>query len=256
MIDWAQFDRRFASSPGVGLNGDGANGSYYDWSTGTYRSTSTRSAVSWESVFNNIVTPNSITYLIFENGTINKNGDRVGNGNFGIIKQGIMSSDGTFPTFNSISEASNYIGAVDFSLGRMYEHFQFGGGKSMTINMSSIDFGDITQEKLGVSGMDVGQSRPVNLFNVGPLNQAALAFGRVSMIYHGNDLFSIVGDNSSRFDFCPLIDRYASFERNAGNILGATINYNLLINPAAILVPSIFGGPYDVNFVGTTKIRK
>ena len=145
---------------------------------------------------------------------------------------------------------------VDFSLATMYTHFQFGGGEPMTINMSSVNFGGATQKQLGLTGMTVGQTRSVNLFNASPLNQAALAFGRVRMQYYGNDQFSIVGDKSSRFDFWPLIDTKASAGRNAGNLLGAAINYNLIISPAAILIPSIFGGLYDVNFTGTTTIHK
>jgi len=69
-------------------------------------------------------------------------------------------------------------------------------------------------------------------------------------------VLSIVGDGSSRFDFCPLIDSNASLPRNAGSVLGAVINYNIIICPGAILIPSIWGSPYDVNFTGTTTIPK
>jgi hypothetical protein len=74
--------------------------------------------------------------------------------------------------------------------------------------------------------------------------------------YYRNDQFSIVGDKSSRFDFLPLIDTKASAARNAGNHLGAAINYDLIISPAVILITSIFGGLYDVNYTGTTTIQK
>ena len=69
--------------------------------------------------------------------------------------------------------------------------------------------------------------------------------------------FSIVSDNSARFDFAPLIDRAASLERNVGNVIGAGINYNIWlmhIAPLAPAIPLIFGGPFDVNFNGTTTI--
>lgn len=125
----------------------------------------------------------------------------------------------------------------------------------MTFNMSSVNFGGATQKQLGLTGMKSGDVRAVNLFNAGPLNQAALAFGNVNMKYHGNNQFSIVGDENSRFDFWPLVGG-SSLARDAGNLLGAAINYNLIISPAAILVPIIFGGPFDVNFIGTTTIRK
>lgn len=146
-------------------------------------------------------------------------------------------------------------GGNDFSLAGMYAHFQFGGGNPMTLNMSSVDFGGATQKVLGLTGMKSGDVRPVNLFNAGATNQAALAFGRVNMQYHGNNQFSIVSDESSRFDFNPIIDPNASWGRNAGNILGTMINYNLFPGtPFSPLVPLIFGGPYDVNFRGTTYI--
>ncbi len=76
------------------------------------------------------------------------------------------------------------------------------------------------------------------------------------MKYYGNNQFSIVGDDKARFDFSPPIDPTASAGRNAANLLGAVINYNLIISPAAIIVPVIFGGPYPVYFNGTTTIQK
>ena len=147
-------------------------------------------------------------------------------------------------------------GGDDFSLAGMYLHFQVGGGEPMTINSSSIDFSGTSQRELGLTGMTKGEVRPVNLFDAVNLNQAALAFGRVNMMYHGNNQFSIVTDESSRFDFYPLYDSGASWGRNAENILGAAINYNLWLSPAAALVPLICGGPYPVYFYGTTTIPR
>jgi hypothetical protein len=147
-------------------------------------------------------------------------------------------------------------GGSDFSLAGMYAHFQVGGGSPMTINMSSVDFGGATQKVLGLTGMKSGDVRPVNLFNAGPTNPAALAFGNVNMMYHGNNQFSIVSDRSSRFDFWPLVGG-SSLKRDAGNVLGFMVNYNLFPGtPFSPLVPLIFGGPYDVNFNGTTTIPR
>jgi hypothetical protein len=153
-------------------------------------------------------------------------------------------------------------GGTDFSLANLYLHFQVGGGKPLNINMSSVDFSGTSQKELGLTGMKSGDVRPVNLFNAGPLNQAALAFGRVNIKAHGNNQFSIIGgDESSQFNFSPLIDSDASFGRNAGNLLGAGINYNvfpslILRSPIPTLVPLIFGGPFDIHFNGTTTIPK
>ncbi len=168
------------------------------------------------------------------------------------------------PSLMALSQANTTLGAmdlaqgntgVDFSLAGMYMHFQFGGGKSITIKMSSIDFSGTSQEVLGLFAMNVGDVRAVNLFNAGSTNPAALAFGRVNMKYHGNNQFSIISDKSSRFDFSPLYDPKASLGRNVGNTLGTMINYNLFPHaPVSPLVPLIFGGPYDVKFSGTTTI--
>jgi RHS repeat-associated protein len=147
-------------------------------------------------------------------------------------------------------------GGDDFSLAGMYLHFQFGGGKPMTINMSSIDFSGTSQKELGLTGMTKGDIRSVSLFNAGTLHPAALAFGRINMMYYGNNQFSIVSDKSASFDFYPLYDPGASTGRNVGNIIGAGINYNLWLSPATTLVPLIWGGPYPVYFNGTTSIPK
>ena len=79
------------------------------------------------------------------------------------------------------------------------------------------------------------------------------------MMAHGNNQFSIVSDASARFDFAPLIDRTSTLERNVGNVIGAGINYNIFlmpITPLAPIVPAIWGGPFDVNFHGTTTIPR
>ncbi len=164
------------------------------------------------------------------------------------------------PYFWGVGSEVGSAGGGDFSLAGMYWHFQVGGGDPMTINSSSIDFSGTSQRALGLTGMRSGDIKyGVNLFDAGATNQAALAFGRVNMMYHGNNQFSIVSDKSSRFDFNPLFDPNASWGRNAGNILGTMINYNLFPlpgTPFSPLMPLIFGGPYDVNFNGTTIIPR
>ena len=147
--------------------------------------------------------------------------------------------------------------AQDFSLFKMYQHFQTGGKQPMTIKMSSINLSGTTQRTLGLTGSIIGKPEPVNLFNAGTFHPVALAFGRVNMINHGNDQFSIVGDESSRFDFDPLIDWGAGWGRNIGNVLGLAVNYNLFyLHFGAPYIPMRFGGPFDVYFIGTTYIPK
>ena len=146
-----------------------------------------------------------------------------------------------------------------FSLLSMYWHFNIGCKEEMIIDMSTIDFSGTSQKVSGISGMEIGRRTPVNLFQAGPFNQAALAFGRVYMQYHGNDRYSIVGDDQSRFDFLPLIDEKASVQRNVGNVLGAIINHNvwmLGISARPLVSTLTVNGSYPVSFVGTTYIKK
>lgn len=77
------------------------------------------------------------------------------------------------------------------------------------------------------------------------------------MKYYGNDRFSIIGDDNARFDFIPLVGG-SSLARDAGNLIGAYINYNLWAIPISSLfiLPPLINGPYDVKFIGTTKIPK
>jgi hypothetical protein len=142
-------------------------------------------------------------------------------------------------------------GGNDFLLARMYMHFQIGGGDPMTIIASSLDFSETSQTQLGLNGMKPGDERSVNLFNSG-VNSISLAFGKVSMVYQGNDQFSISRD---RFDF--NIEWQNGFSaRNVGTVIGGAINCNLMLNRVATLVPLIFGGLYDVYFKGTATIPK
>ena len=125
--------------------------------------------------------------------------------------------------------------------------------------MSSVDFGGATYGELGLTGMNAGDVRAMQLFRANALTTVGLAFGRVNMMAYGNNQFSIVSDNSARFDFTPLIDRAASLERNVGNVIGAYINYNIWlmpITPLAPAIPLIFGGLFNVNFNGTITIPR
>jgi RHS repeat-associated protein len=143
---------------------------------------------------------------------------------------------------------------VDFSLARMYGHFQFGGGKPLIIDASTLDFSGTNQRTLGLDKLKVGQTMdPVNLFNMGKMNALALAFGRVPMTKVSDTEFTI-GNNE--FDFTPFYDPSASTGRNIGNVIGFGVNYNLWLGPGSALLPVIFGGPYDVIFNGSVTIPK
>jgi RHS repeat-associated protein len=140
-------------------------------------------------------------------------------------------------------------------LADMYLHYQIGQGNPKHVNMETIDFGKSNQTNLGLLGLKVNGERNVNLFN-GGINPAALAFGNVRMRYHGNDRFSIVSNNSARFDFQPIVGG-SSVKRDIGNVLGFILCQNLYpFAPIHPLVPIFFGGPYKVTFSGTVYIPK
>jgi len=149
---------------------------------------------------------------------------------------------------------NNTVRGRNFSLPLMYFHYQFGLKAALNINMSSIDFSHTSQSELGLSGMEAGEYRAVNLFAKTGVNSISLAFGRAGFVYQGNNQFSMV----DKFNFDPLWDTSATNGRNIGNIAGFLINQNVPIvgiAPLAPVVPIIFGGGYEINFVGTTYIK-
>jgi RHS repeat-associated protein len=64
-------------------------------------------------------------YLIYQTAVLNADGKFVGNGHFGVIKEGVMHSDGTYPTFDSYNSASNFINGFKSNIGN---NFSGGGG--------------------------------------------------------------------------------------------------------------------------------
>lgn len=106
----------------------------------------------------------------------------------------------------------------------------------------------MSQKQLGLTNLKVNKTLPINLFRSG-INSVSLAFGKVFITNRGNNQFQIKQDV---FDF--NIEWENGFSaRNAGTLLGAFINYNLLIFPE---LPLIMGGPYQDNFIGTVTIPK
>lgn len=145
--------------------------------------------------------------------------------------------------------------SADYLLAKLYWHNQFGGGADYNINASTLDFSGTSQRELGLAGMKPGDIKyRVNLFS-GGINQNSLAFGKLDMVYEGNNQFSVI---SNRFDFDYQSN--ASFGRNAGTFVGGAVFgqfYTIPITPFSILRDITgFGGSFMINFNGTVTIPK
>jgi hypothetical protein len=111
-----------------------------------------------------------------------------------------------------------------------------------------------SQKELGLK-QKLNEPQLVDLFKTG-INELSLSFGTVTMIYEGNDQFTI----EDRFDFDRQPD--ASFFRNAGTFVGGLV-FGRIFNTPAPYLPTIyylqpnyyFGGPFKINFTGTVTIR-
>ncbi len=107
------------------------------------------------------------------------------------FNDGLTTQEGNSNDKNNQAEAQ--VQGDNFSLERMYTHFQVGNGKDMHVNASSLNFSKTSQRQLGLIGMKPGDKRSVNLFKSG-INPISLAFGKVDMIYSGNNQFTILPD--------------------------------------------------------------
>ncbi len=142
----------------------------------------------------------------------------------------------------------------DYLLAKLYWHNQYGGVDDYNIKASTLDFSGTSQRELGLTGMKVGSSKGVNLFNSG-INSNSLAFGKLTMTYQGNNQFSIA---SNKFDFDYQSN--SSFWRNAATFVGGAVFgqfYTIPITPFSILRDATgFGGSFMINFNGTVTIPK
>ncbi len=102
-------------------------------------------------------------------------------------------------------------------LSNLFWHYQFGGKGDFNMNASSLDFGGATQSQLGLSGMTIGEDRPVNLFNLG-INPTSLVLGNIRVVYEGNNQFSIL---TVEFNFEYRDD--GTWERTAGTFIGGAV---------------------------------
>ena len=124
---------------------------------------------------------------------------------------------------------------------KTYDHFQRGGGNPVSVDASSLNFGKVTQKDLvynprtGDYGLD--------LYKTNPASQAALALGKITLVSAGKNQYYIQSDY---YDFNIEWQRGFS-RRNIATAADGFLHYNL--------TSLTFGGPYWINFHGTTTIN-
>src|SRR5690606_16452655 len=167
-------------------------------------------------------------------------GSAYGGGGGGHGKGGGHANDGTTSTTHHL-------------LTKLWWHFQFGERKDFNLNASLLDFSYTNQQELGIAeSLKIGQKIGVNLFNAG-ITEYSLAFGKLSMIYLGNNLFRI---ESNKFDFD--YQSKSSFSRNLGTFIGSFMVGDHFEIPAGLwgLVRNSngIGGGFMINFMGNVYI--
>jgi len=135
-------------------------------------------------------------------------------------------------------------------LAKLYLHYQVGNNEPITIDASELDVDGLTQEdlKIDLGKYKVGDKISVNFFD-GGANGNALAFGRVNLVYLGNNKFTF----SDQFDF--NYDKNGTFKRNALTLVGGAVFgrfYNIPIPTSITVQPNyFFGGSFPLQIKGS-----
>ncbi|MBS4000801.1 MAG: RHS repeat-associated core domain-containing protein [Desulfobulbaceae bacterium] len=154
-----------------------------------------------------------------------------------------------------VCEADSYGTSSYNLLAKMYFHYQFGGRSDFIVNAFMLNFSHTNQGQLGLSGMSLGESRNINLFNGGKLSKIALAFGKVEMMKVSESAFVI---SSNPFDM--NFEQNGSLSRNLGTFGAGVVFgqfFNTPIMPWAIIRNTFeIGGKFDVIFNGKVYIKE
>ena len=136
--------------------------------------------------------------------------------------------------------------SADNIFAQTFYHFQVGGGKPIAIRASSLKLSAVTQRNLIYNPKS--NTYDLDLYNVNPRSQEALALGKISLINQGNNQFSI---NKDTYDFNIEWQRGLT-KRNIATAGAGYLHYGGI----NALIPIIFGGPFDIYFAGTITIKK
>ena len=139
-------------------------------------------------------------------------------------------------------------------MAKLAAHYETGGKKDFLFNDGDLDFSFTSRKQLGIpDNLKPGDPWSVNLFDAG-VNELSLSFGKVDLIYQGNNQFTM----TDYFDF--NYEKGGTFARNAGTFVGGAVFrtiYGVPIPappPFSIFRPNVFrGGPFNVR--GTVTIR-
>jgi RHS repeat-associated protein len=132
----------------------------------------------------------------------------------------------------------------------LFMHFQNGGKKDFQVSTSSLNFSNISSKEL----KSLGKNRfEVNMFQSDFFNQTSLALGKVILVKNGQNSYTIESDF---YDFNIETENNLLWtKRNFGTVVGGFLNYGFPFHPLFPLIPSIFGGPFTINFHGNVYIK-
>ena len=140
---------------------------------------------------------------------------------------------------------------------KAYSHYQFGRGKPLTFDASTLDLDFISQEDLKYESDGTAH---VNLFEHSKTSQSALALGKISLKPVGDNQFTI---NSDQYDFNIEWNQGMTMRNVATAIAGYlhgpvidNIPIPFFIGITPVFGPSTaFGGSFWIHFENTVYIK-
>ncbi len=237
-------------SSGDGINSNNLNGYYYDWYSGTYKTTD-GSIVSFGVVMDNAVTPHGYTFSTTSE--------------YHYSAIGSMDASGLFYNWKVTNEWYSYstklISSPTAKTGggysgdnlffATYMHYQFGGGRPFNVNAAALDMSGISMRTPEIQNIVKQGHGYIDLFKY-MKNQTALAIGSVRLNYLGANTFSLSPD---KYDFDIRWNDGSTF-RNWATLADGLLHGPVIDNVPIFPSPSFFfGGTFTINFQGTITLK-